>query len=111
MHFSRLDGGVLYEHSRRKLRYLLSCLCKYKSSQMDISCCKINQTAAAAAEPTEGKGEKLGLKRAALMHCRFQTEKKRASSKNPGTDCYCRGNYGGHASLRVLPFLPRSLLG
>ena len=25
-------------------------------------------------------------------------------SKSPGTDCYCRGNYGEHATLRALQF-------
>ena len=34
---------------------------------------------------------------------------KKKSSQNPGTDCYCRGNYGGHAKLRVTPFLLSTL--
>ena len=40
-------------------------------------------------------------------HCFILTlifGKKKKSSKNPGTDCYCRGNYGGHATLRALQF-------
>ena len=36
-------------------------------------------------------------------------QRDQSSWQNPGTDCYCRGNYGGHAKLRVTPFLLSTL--